>query len=318
MPDADLDFFRMPDPDLDFLRPLDPTLHDEPPSPGSPRYEAIRPDRRRDSRGLRMVAWVTGRRRTPTATPIRGRGRTVAATPVSSRTVAATPANGRGRTVAAAPISSRTVAATPANGRGQAVAATPVRGRRWMPWTVAAAGAAASVLATMVVLGGDGTSASAAVLTAAERTEKVVTLRGTTQDEIRTGGASTTTVEANGPDLKIMTQEGGGTITTTVIGDTVYESRSDGTSLKQKLRAGERLAPFAQSTGNVIRAALNDANVTAKGTDRVRGTEAEHYHVELTPKSRRALAALPRARPPGSRSRTPTRSPPSTSGRPAT
>lgn len=107
--------------------------------------------------------------------------------------------------------------------------AQPRRARRRMTWAAAATGVAASVLlATVVVLGGDDKPASAAVLAAAEGTEKVVTLRGTTRSEIKTGGTSTTTIEANGSDLRIVTHDDIGTITTTIVGDTTYETKSIG------------------------------------------------------------------------------------------
>jgi hypothetical protein len=234
----------MPDTDLDFLRSLDPTLHDEPPAPGSARYQAIRA---RSSAG---------------PTPWR---------PVDS--------------------GPWEPARRPALQRRQRFRAGG--SRRWMPWAAAGTGVAASVLATMVLLGGNTTSASAAVLTAADKTETVVTLRGTTQNDVKTGGSSHSTIEANGPDMKIITQDDIGTITTTIVGTTGYESNSDGGKSKQEMQPEDRLAPFADSAADVVRAALNDADVTDKGTDEVRGAEATHYHVKLTAKSRAALAALP-------------------------
>jgi hypothetical protein len=170
----------------------------------------------------------------------------------------------------------------------------PPRSRRWMTWAAAGTGIAASVvLTTVVVLGGDSTSASAAVLAAAERTEKVVTLRGTTQTEVKTGGGSNTTIEVNGADMKIVTKDGDSTVTTTILGNMGYESNSDGTSNNRALSADERLAPFAEASGNVVQAALAGADVTEKGTEQVRGADATHYQVTLTAESRKALAALP-------------------------
>ncbi|GAA2531927.1 hypothetical protein [Winogradskya humida] len=234
----------MPDTDLDFLRSLDPTLHDEPPAPGSARYEAIRPR--------------------PSASPAPWR-------PVDS--------------------GPWEPARRPALLRRQRFRSGG--SRRWMTWAAAGTGVAASVVATMVVLGGNTTSASAAVLTAADKTETVVTLRGTTQDDVKTGGSTHSTIEASGPDMKIITQDDIGTITTTIVGNIGYESNSDGDKSKQEMQPEERLAPFADSAADVVRAALNDADVKDKGTDEVRGAEATHYHVQLTAKSRAALAALP-------------------------
>ncbi|GAA2600300.1 hypothetical protein GCM10010435_94620 [Winogradskya consettensis] len=234
----------MPDTDLDFLRSLDPTLHDEPPAPGSARYEAIRPSLSTAPAPWRPVdsgPWEPARR--------------------------------------------------PALLRRQRFRSGG--SRRWMTWAAAGTGVAASVVATMVVLGGNTTSASAAVLTAADKTETVVTLRGTTQDDVKTGGSTRSTIEANGPDMKIITQDDMGTITTTIVGNIGYESNSDGDKSKQEMQPEQRLAPFADSAADVVRAALNDADVTDKGTDEVRGAEATHYHVQLTAKSRAALAALP-------------------------
>jgi hypothetical protein len=169
----------------------------------------------------------------------------------------------------------------------------PPRSRRWLTWAAAGTGVAASVLTTVVVLGGDSTSAAAAVLTAAERVENVVTLRGTTHSEIKTGGASNTTIEANGADMKIVTRDDIGTVSTTIVGGIAYESNSDGTHNKGAVSADNSLAPFAEATGNVVQAALDGADVTDKGTERVRGADATHYRVKLTTESRRALAALP-------------------------
>jgi hypothetical protein len=171
--------------------------------------------------------------------------------------------------------------------------ARPARTRRWMPWAAAGTGVAASILATVVVLGGDSTSASAAVRAAAERTEKVVSLRGTTQSQIKSGGATSATVEANGADLTIVSRDDLGTITTTFLGRYVYEKNSDGTSRKSVASPEHRLAPFADATGNVVEAALTGGDVTDEGTEQVRGADTTHYHVTLTAQSRTALAALP-------------------------
>lgn len=174
--------------------------------------------------------------------------------------------------------------------------AQPRRTRRRMTWAAIGTGVAASMLATVVVvMGGNTTSANAAVLTAAERTEKVITLRGTTQSEIKTGGTSRSTVEANGSDLKIVTQDDNGTVTTTIVGDTIYETNSDGTRSKISIPPAPRLAPYADATGTVVRAALDGANVTDKGSEQVHGVDTTHYHVTLTAASRRALDALPPA-----------------------
>jgi hypothetical protein len=171
----------------------------------------------------------------------------------------------------------------------------PPRSRRWLTWAAAGTGVAASVLTTVVVLGGDSTSAAAAVLTAAERVENVVTLRGTTHSENKTGGASNSTIEANGADMRIVTRDDIGTVSTTIVGGIAYESTSDsdGTPHKNTGPNQNGLAPFAEATGNVVQAALDGADVTDKGTEQVRGADATHYRVQLTAESRRALAALP-------------------------
>jgi hypothetical protein len=184
----------------------------------------------------------------------------------------------------------------PGSARYEAIRAKarPPRSRRWMTWGAAGTAVAASVLTTVVVLGGNSTSAAAAVRTAAEHTQKVVTLRGVTESKIKTGGASRTTVEANGADMKIDTQYDATSFVTLVIVDNVgYETNSDGTFHKSELSTDEQLAPFADSAGNVARAALQGADVTDKGTEQVRGVKATHYQVKLTAESRKALAALP-------------------------
>ncbi len=185
-------------------------------------------------------------------------------------------------------------ATTNTNASTNAPMQRPPRSRRWMGWAAAGTGVAASVLATVVVLGGDSTSASAAVLAAAERTEKVVSLRGTTQTQDNTGKTTTTTMEANGADMKIVTKDTIGTVTTTILGDIGYESTSDGQPPRTSpMSADERLAPFADAAANVVQAALDGGEVTDKGTEQVRGADARHYQVTLTAQSRKALAALP-------------------------
>jgi len=183
----------------------------------------------------------------------------------------------------------------PGSARYEAIRARaePRRSRRWMTWTAIGSGVAASVLAAVVVLGGDRTPAATVVLTAAEHTEQVVTLRGVTRSEIKTGGTSTTTVEANGSDLRLVTHDDIGTVTLTVVGNIGYETNSDGSSHKSAIPAGQRLAPFADAAGNVVKAALDGAEVTDKGTEQVRGVKTTHYHVRLTAAARRALDALP-------------------------
>jgi negative regulator of sigma E activity len=212
----------MPDSDLDFLRTLDPALHEEPPAPGSARYEAIR------------AAAI------PQPQPRR-------------------------------------------------------RPRRWIAWGTAATTVAASALATVLVLNGNTTSASAAVLTAADHTGTVTSLRASTTSVIKfPGGASSTLLEVNGKDLKAVTNYGSSVVTFTVVDGVGYETNTDGTPPhKQKLTADWIPAPFAEATKNVVRAALTDSHVTTTGTDQIRGVKTTHYHAILTDKSRAALAALP-------------------------
>lgn len=167
------------------------------------------------------------------------------------------------------------------------------RSRRWTTWAAAATGVAASVLATVVVLGGGSPSPAAAVRTAAEQTGDVVTLRGTAEDVIKTGGASSSTVEVNGQDSKYVTRDGNGVVTLTIVDGIGYETGTDGTSRRSTMSPEWDRAPFAEATGNVVRAALTGSDVTDRGTERVRGIETTHYRVEMTAASRAALRALP-------------------------
>jgi hypothetical protein len=172
--------------------------------------------------------------------------------------------------------------------------------RRWTWRSASLTGAVAVVLAAGVTTGVLATrpgSASAAVLTAATHTGKVTSLRTVDESIDAGGGRSTTRASFHGNDLQLSSQDSIGTDQLTVVGDYAWEIRTEQgrteNSGKQKLTPESRLAPFAESTEHVIRAALQDANVKKVGTTAIRGTTATHYRLDLTDVSRAALTALP-------------------------
>jgi outer membrane lipoprotein-sorting protein len=168
--------------------------------------------------------------------------------------------------------------------------------RRSLILTAAAAVVLAGA-ATATVLGTHSESASAAVTTAATHIGRVTSLRATVSATSSDGSRDTSNAEVSGDRFRLVSKDDLGTDTLIVIGEYGWETRTDqdGTHSdgKQKLPANARLAPFARSTEHVIRAALQDASVKKEGTDEIRGTEATHYHLELTDASRTALKALP-------------------------
>jgi hypothetical protein len=180
--------------------------------------------------------------------------------------------------------------------------ATPVAPRRRRTRGAILTGAVAAALAVAVTAGVLATrpgSASAAVLTAATHTGAVTSLRTVDESVDAGGGHSTTRAEFSGGDLRLSSQDSIGTDVVTVVGDYVWENKTEQgrteNSGKQKLTPESRLAPFASSTEHVIRAALQDANVKRLGTAEIRGNEATHYRLALTDVSRAALTALPEA-----------------------
>ncbi|MEV6843739.1 hypothetical protein [Actinoplanes sp. NPDC051411] len=175
--------------------------------------------------------------------------------------------------------------------------------RRGLTWRSAVlTGAVAVTLAAAATAGVLATrpgSASAAVLTAATRTGEVTSLRTVDESVDAGGGHSTTRAEFSGDDLKLVSQDSIGTDELTVVGGYAWENKTEQgrteNSGKQKLTPQSRLAPFAESTEHVIRAALQDANVKRLGTTEIRGSKATHYRLDLTDVSRAALTALPEA-----------------------
>jgi hypothetical protein len=151
--------------------------------------------------------------------------------------------------------------------------------------------------ATATVVGTHSDSAAAAVKTAATHTGRVTSLRATTSATSSDGSRDTADLEVSGDRLRLVSQDDLGTDTLIVVGEYGWESQTDKDGVhdggKQHLPVNARLAPFAPSTEHVIRAALQDASVKKEGTDTIRGTEATHYHLDLTDASRTALKALP-------------------------
>ncbi|WP_306208125.1 hypothetical protein, partial [Actinoplanes sp. RD1] len=131
------------------------------------------------------------------------------------------------------------------------------------------------------------------VLVAAETTSEVTSLRGTTEVDPRDGGHRSATIEVSGADSAIVTRDGDVTVTSVVVGDTFYERASDDPNPRTgKAEPAGRLAPFASSTGAVVRAALQGAEVDDRGEEKVRGATTTHYRLTMTAAARKALGAL--------------------------
>jgi hypothetical protein len=209
--------------DLAMLRTLDPAVRDEPPAPGSARYNDI--------------------------------------------------------------LSRATATARPA----------PKRSWRW-PLTWAGATAAAAVAAVVVVatVGGGGPSPEEMVLAAANTTAEVTSLRGTTESVREDGTRTSTTIEVSGADERLVTKDGDVVITSVVVDGTFYEKVSNDPEPRTGRTTPESsLDSFAESTGAVVRAAVRNGDAEDLGEEKVRGSKATHYRLDMTPGARAALAALP-------------------------
>lgn len=183
---------------------------------------------------------------------------------------------------------------TPARTNRSRRLARPVS--RWAP--LAAVAVIVLVAITFVVLRpGHESSASAAVLAAAEKTAGVQSLRATLSVEHANGSISTTHGEMSGSDAHIETESvtSDGTVyreSIVVIGDQIWEGRGSDTMSVSTLGPKGRLAGFADSCEAILTAALQAKEVRTEGSERIRGSEATHYRIVLDPASRAALAEL--------------------------
>ncbi|MFI5842953.1 hypothetical protein ACIA8K_24915 [Catenuloplanes sp. NPDC051500] len=172
----------------------------------------------------------------------------------------------------------------------------PARRKRLLAWTAAAITAVAASVVAVVAFGGvgGGPAADQVVLVAADTTAKVTSLRGVSETTAEDGGKSSSTVEASGDDLSIVTVDGLGTITSISIGDTFYEKTEQDAEFRTgTLDPESTLAPYAESAAAVVRAALRGGTVEEIGEEKVRGAETTHYRLPVTGAARDALAALP-------------------------
>jgi hypothetical protein len=173
---------------------------------------------------------------------------------------------------------------------------TPVRPRRrWAGWAAASGAAATAVGVTVAVLAGSSAPAAADVLKAAAlHTSQATSLRFASTMP----GGFTATGEVRGSDSRVIYIGEGGSQTMTVIGDRRYTTQNGKTSV-ERLAAGSRLAPFAASAADVVRAAVADGKATKIGNEKVRGVEATHYRLTLAERTgaaqpEPALAKLPK------------------------
>jgi hypothetical protein len=170
----------------------------------------------------------------------------------------------------------------------------PASSRRWKGWSAGAGLAAAAIVAGFVLVAPGGqSSASAAVLSAANRTAGAHTLRLSAQYTSAEGRKSGASAAIEGADSTITYSPGpNGVLSHTSIGAEVYYLR-DGRPVSERTQSLEDLlAPYARSAADVVRAALNHGGVTDLGDTSVRGGTAKHYRVELSARSRAALTAV--------------------------
>ena len=122
----------------------------------------------------------------------------------------------------------------------------------------------------------DAVTNSSMLLVAAEHTEKVSTLRMSFHVAGGFGGRG----ETAGSDSRVLYTGEGTSSVTTVVGDREYTTQ-DGKTTWKKLSDTARLAPFARSAADVVRAASKDPQVQSIGQEKVRGVKAIHYRVTL-------------------------------------
>ncbi|NIZ91556.1 hypothetical protein [Kineococcus rubinsiae] len=181
-----------------------------------------------------------------------------------------------------------------------------LRRHRRGTWAAVLVGAAAAGAVAVAVLPGTGPGPTPAVvavpaapqqlsdivLTAAQRTAGVTSLRAalTATGE---GYRDEATGEFAGADSVVReTVPGGGTLTTTVVGGTIYTTGADGRTTAEPERPADTMAPFAEAAGALVGAAVDGGRAQEVGTEVVRGASAVHYRVTLDDASRSALAAL--------------------------
>ncbi|MDT5042182.1 MAG: hypothetical protein QOE51_3167 [Actinoplanes sp.] len=168
------------------------------------------------------------------------------------------------------------------------------RPRKWIGFTALATGAAAAAVAVAVSVSGTPAptaqplSASKLLLTAADQTAQVTSLRFTKKE-----GVFDYAGEAKGDDFHYVSHgEGDGASSTTIKGDQVYDTDKGQTTVHTI--QSDRLAPFAESAANLIRSAVANSAVQKVGEETVRGAAATHYRLNLSAStSNTALAKLP-------------------------
>jgi hypothetical protein len=165
------------------------------------------------------------------------------------------------------------------------------RGRR-AAFLVGSGLVAALVVGTVIVLRPEAALApAAAVAEAADAVVDADTFRSTLVSEAPDGTREEASAELDGARARIVSQDDGQEVVTTVIGDQVWTTTAQGTSMRVA-PPEERLAPFAESSSAALDAALTEAMVEDLGTEEVAGAEARHLRIELSDRSRAALFAL--------------------------
>ena len=177
------------------------------------------------------------------------------------------------------------------------------RRRRWAGLAALATGVAAAAVGVAVVVGGNAEPAApptasgpTILLAAAKSTEKATSLRFS--EAVHGGGAFSSEGEVSGADWRVVSKGEGTSETTVMVGDYEYVTPAGGETTRKKVPADQRMAPFAKAAADVVRAAVNDANVEKVGTEEIRGVTTTHYRVTLPERTgaadpEPALAELP-------------------------
>lgn len=167
----------------------------------------------------------------------------------------------------------------------------PVRRYRRALLGAAAAIAALTVGAVIVVDPGGAPSAEALVLDAASNLAQYDSLRASLVRNQVDGSLYEGTAEFDGqsvhtefvetgPDGDVLYTEG-----ITVIGETIWSQNND-EIFEEQTGPNDRLTPFPEASEAVITAALQGADVEPIGAENVRGTDADRYRIVQTTESR--------------------------------
>jgi hypothetical protein len=171
----------------------------------------------------------------------------------------------------------------------QAVRPTPRRAPRRPAVLTAAAVLVAMVgLGLAAVLPGGSSEAAAQLLAAAENTAEITDLRVEVVSDHGDFPAGGMKGEIDGDNIHLY----GGDLDVYQIGDKAWGS-TEGGPFEPIATHGPGLAPFAQSSANLITTALRSGSVTEEAPDEVRGVPTTRYVLELDDEARADIGNLP-------------------------